>query len=236
MSYTILVAEDDPHIREGLITTLESEQYHVHAAVDGLNALQHFEQNVYDLVMLDIMMPHVSGYEICREIRRRNSRVPIIMLTAKGEEIDKVLGLELGADDYITKPFGIRELLARVAAVLRRSHGDMPEQTEPLPDVFRFGAAEIDRKRFRSKRGQVSFKLSQRELKLLELFHARPDEVLSRNQLLNHAWGIDYLGTTRTLDQHIAQLRKKIEQNTRRPTVIQTVHGVGYRYCPGAKC
>jgi len=234
MNPHILIAEDDPHIREGLLATLESEGYRVTAARDGAEALRLLAKSKFDLVMLDVMMPAVSGFDVCRDLRRRDRTTPVIMLTAKSEEIDKVVGLELGADDYITKPFGVRELLARVAAVLRRAVATPPKQekTAPLPDVFAFGAAQIDRKKMRASRGKKSEDLTAREIKLIEIFLAHPDEVLSRDQLLNAAWGINYLGTTRTLDQHIVQLRKKIEKDSENPVTILTVHGIGYRYQP----
>jgi DNA-binding response OmpR family regulator len=159
------------------------------------------------------------------------------MLTAKGAEIDKVVGLKLGADDYITKPFGVHELLARIAAVLRRSQR-RPGQAETagsLPDFFVFGTAEIDSRQFHAKIGQKTHMLSARELRLLELFYTHPNEVLSRDLLLNQAWGVEYYGTTRTLDQHIAQLRKKVEQDPAHPSVVITVHGIGYRYSKSAE-
>jgi DNA-binding response OmpR family regulator len=228
----ILVAEDDDHIRQGLVDTLESEGYQVLAAGDGVAALRAFELGTPDLVLLDIMMPGKSGYDVCRAIRKNDGHVPIIMLTAKGEEVDKVVGLELGADDYVTKPFGVRELLARIAAVLRRTQQSnrKDESATPIPDVFRIGEAEVNRKRYQGRLHHTIFQLTARELTLLELFFARPDEVWSRSDLLSAAWGIDYEGTTRTLDQHIAQLRKKIEPDPSSPRVITTVHGVGYRY------
>jgi DNA-binding response OmpR family regulator len=230
---TILIAEDDGPIREGLVAALESEGYGTEAVSNGRTALDAWKRNAYALILLDIMMPEKSGYEVCREIRKTDSATPIIMLTAKGEEIDKVVGLELGADDYIAKPFGLRELLARIAAVLRRSAPptQLPPNNEP-PDEFAIGAARINRKTYTAVLGRHTHDLTARELKLLELFWSRPREVLSRDTLLNAAWGIDYLGTTRTLDQHIAQLRKKIEPHPETPVTILTVHGVGYRYEP----
>lgn len=230
----ILVAEDDAHIRQGLVDALESEGYMTCQAADGQQALDALDKQKIHLVLLDVMMPAKSGYDVCRALRRRGSRVPIIMLTAKSEEIDKVVGLQLGADDYVTKPFGVHELLARVAAVLRRMP---PETTSDAPataksDEYRFGMATIDRKRYQARRGRKTIDLSARELKLLDVFHAHPGEVLSRDALLNAVWGISYYGTTRTLDQHVAQLRKKIELKPSSPSVIQTVHGVGYRYAP----
>jgi two-component system, OmpR family, alkaline phosphatase synthesis response regulator PhoP len=225
----ILIAEDETNLREGLVDTLESEGYRVSAVGDGAAALQVFASGGIDLVLLDIMMPEKSGFDVCREIRKDNTWVPIIMLTAKGEEIDKVLGLELGADDYVTKPFGLHELRARIAAVLRRCLPE-PAAVAELSDTINFGAAEIDRKSYQGRLLSRVFNLTARELKLIDAFCRHPGQVLSRNELLNLVWGIDYHGTTRTLDQHIAQLRKKIEIDAASPEVILTVHGVGYRY------
>lgn len=232
MSIRVLIAEDDAHLRQGLIDLLESEGYTVFPAADGRQALAEFRREPPDLLLLDVMMPELSGYDVCREIRKQDSRTPIIMLTAKGEEIDKVVGLELGADDYVTKPFGLHELRARIASVLRRSRHQRQEPTRDLPDQFQLGLALIDRKSYRVTLGQQSHSLTAREVKLLEIFHLRPNEVLSRNDLLNAAWGIDYFGTTRTLDQHIAQLRKKIEPDPASPRFLLTVHGVGYKFQP----
>jgi DNA-binding response OmpR family regulator len=227
-----MIAEDDASLRQGLIDLLEGEGYEVLSAADGRQALEGFRRQTPDLLLLDVMMPELSGYDVCREIRKSDSRTPIIMLTAKGEEIDKVVGLELGADDYVTKPFGLHELRARIAAVLRRSRNQQPEPAAPLPEQFGFGLALIDRKTYQVILGKQSHSLTSRELKLLEIFRARPNEVLSRNELLKAAWGIDYFGTTRTLDQHIAQLRKKIEPDPATPQFLLTVHGVGYRFQP----
>jgi DNA-binding response OmpR family regulator len=227
----ILVAEDDANILRGLVDTFESEDYEVRSARTGTDALALLARGAVDLVILDIMMPGKSGYDVCREIRKKDEKTPIIMLTAKSEEVDKVVGLELGADDYVTKPFGVRELLARVNAVLRRSQRPVADASEEGAEaVFRFGAAEVDRKRFVARVGKREHSLSARELKLIDHFRAHEGEVLSRDDLLNAAWGVDYLGTTRTLDQHIAQLRKKVESNPADPKTILTVHGIGYRY------
>ena len=229
--FKILVAEDDPHIRTGLVDTLESENYHVFEAENGEQALQVFRTQDIDLIMLDIMMPEKDGYDVCSEIRKENGQIPIIMLTAKGEEIDKVVGLKLGADDYITKPFGVHELLARIAAVLRRSNLDpVNPSKDNLPITF--GPFKVNPKTFKLTGLDKTIDISERELVLIRCFQAHPGEVLSRDDLLNAAWGIDYLGTTRTLDQHIAQLRKKVEKNPGKPEFIKTVHGIGYRYTP----
>lgn len=227
----ILVAEDEANIRQGLVATLESEGYAVTAAADGAQALKLFPQEKFDLVLLDIMMPKASGYDVCRELRARGAAVPVVFLTAKGEEIDKVVGLKLGADDYVTKPFGVHELLARIEAVLRRSRtraGTGPAAVD-LPPLFRLGGAQIDRRKFTATVGGVSVALTARELRLAEVFAARPGEVLLRDTLLNLVWGVNYFGTTRTLDQHVAQLRKKIS-GAGAADPIATVHGVGYRY------
>jgi len=237
MNAKILVAEDDPNIRLGLVATLESEGYAVTASGDGAQALKLFPQEKFELVILDVMMPKASGYDVCRALRAQGARVPVLFLTAKGEEIDKVVGLKLGADDYVTKPFGVHELLARVEALLRRSRTTAVEQGgtgAALPPVFRFGAAEIDRRRFTvTLAGRVG-ELTARELRLAEVFAAHPGDVLTRDALLNTVWGVSYFGTTRTLDQHVAQLRKKVEPVPDEPRTIVTVHGVGYRYDTGA--
>lgn len=235
MKAKILTAEDDANIRLGLTATLESEGYAVIAATDGAQALKLFAQEKFDLVILDVMMPKKSGYDVCREIRARDGRVPVLFLTAKGEEIDKVVGLKLGADDYMAKPFGVYELLARVEALMRRARASsqtMGEVKAELPVVLRFGAAEIDRKKFMATRKGSATPLTARELKLIEAFATHPGEVLTRDALLNAVWGVDYFGTTRTLDQHVAQLRKKVEADAESPAAIVTVHGVGYRYDP----
>jgi DNA-binding response OmpR family regulator len=231
MKAKILIAEDDPNIRLGLVATLESDGYTVVAASDGAQALRLFPQDKFDLVMLDIMMPKASGYDVCRELRARGTKVPVLFLTAKGEEVDKVVGLKLGADDYVTKPFGVHELLARVEALLRRArtNGSEPDAGS-LPVVFLLGAASIDRRKFTCTVGGKSTALTARELKLAEVFATRPGEVLTRDALLNTVWGIEYFGTTRTLDQHVAQLRRKIEAAPNAASPIHTVHGVGYRY------
>ncbi|QYM78307.1 response regulator transcription factor [Horticoccus luteus] len=232
MRAKILIAEDDANIRLGLIATLESEGYAVTAAADGAQALKLFAQDKFDLVVLDVMMPKASGYDVCRELRGRGARLPVLLLTAKGEEIDKVVGLKLGADDYVTKPFGVHELLARIEALLRRGRqSSAPVAADAGAAVFRVGAAEIDRRKFTATVGGRTVALTARELKLADVFAAHAGEVLSRDALLNAVWGVDYLGTTRTLDQHVAQLRKKLEASAD-DGAIATVHGVGYRYDP----
>jgi len=228
-SMTILIAEDDLNLRQGLADLLIDEGYRVETAADGREALRLFEEKQPTLILLDVMMPELSGYDVCREIRRKDANIPIMMLTAKNEEIDKVVGLELGADDYITKPFGLYELRARIKALLRRCHHGETAPGSP-PEEFCFGEVRINRKRLEAVLDKKTHRLTLRELALLDLFYQHPGEILNRDFLLNQAWGIDYQGTTRTLDQHIAQLRKKVERHPETPTVILTAHGVGYQY------
>jgi len=231
MKARILLAEDDADIRLGLVDLLEGEGYAVVPAADGTQALKLAAQEKVDLYVLDVMMPGRNGYDVCRELRRKDQRTPVLFLTAKAEEIDKVVGLELGADDYVTKPFGVHELLARIGALLRRAkRGAAEANPSGLGDTLRFGDAVVNRKTFMVRRRGQEEPLTPREMKLLEAFAERPGEALTRDQLLNAAWGIDYLGTTRTLDQHVAQLRKKIEVDPEEPRVLLTVHGVGYRF------
>jgi DNA-binding response OmpR family regulator len=223
----ILIAEDDPHIRLGVVDALESEGYEVTECSDGAQALPLIKQTQPDLVILDIMLPRKSGFDICRELRATKSAVPVLMLTAKGEEIDKVIGLELGADDYVTKPFGLRELLARVHALLRRSG---PRSTAAaLPDEIAFGEVKIRTSSLRGTRGTQEFELTPRELSVLALLHRHAGDAISRDRILNEVWGVDYLGTTRTLDQVIVKLRQKIEREPGSPVHLLTVHGLGYR-------
>ena len=180
----ILVAEDDMNIRMGLVDTLESEKYRVTEAKDGKEAVQLFKNNSFDLVLLDIMMPEKSGYDVCRDIRAIDKDICIIMLTAKGDEIDKVVGLQLGADDYITKPFGIHELLARITAVLRRSKRQIPAKEGSDNAKFMFGKFEVNSKTFKLSGQGRTIDCSERELKLIRLFHTHPGEVLSRDNIL----------------------------------------------------
>lgn len=223
MKTKILIIEDDPHILLGLGEVLKSEGYEVAECIRGDAAVAAVTKHRPALIVLDVMLPGASGYDVCKQLRTQKINTPILMLTAKGQEIDKVIGLDLGADDYVTKPFGVRELLARIQALLRR--------TAPVgavdDDVFQIGTASIDPRTFQLKRGKAVETLTGRELKLLQIFHAHAGEVLSRDRLLNEVWGCNYYGTTRTLDQVIVQLRKKL--GDQEPGLLQTVHGVGYR-------
>jgi two-component system response regulator RegX3 len=224
---SVLIVEDEESLADPLAFLLRKEGFEATVVTDGPSALAEFERAGADIVLLDLMLPGMSGTDVCKQLRSK-STVPVIMVTARDSEIDKVVGLELGADDYVTKPFGLHELRARIAAVLRRAAGP-PRVSSRNPDCFTLGSAKIDRRGYRLERDGAVFDLTPRELKLLETFAARPGEVLSRNDLLNAAWGIDYFGTTRTLDQHIAQLRKKLEADPSAPRIILTVHGVGYK-------
>ncbi len=230
----VLVAEDDEHIREGIEATLESEGYEVTAARDGNEALMAFENSRFDLILLDVMMPGKSGYDLCRIIRAGNETVPVIMLTAKAEEIDKVVGLKLGADDYITKPFGIHELLARIEAVLRRSARADSKQQAPAQDTFVFGGRIVDRKRYTLQKNGKTFDLTDREMKLLLFFNDHPGEVLSRDQILSLAFGNDHYAGDRNVDVHVSRLRGLLRGFAADLTPIRTVWGTGYRWVDGA--
>ena len=194
----------------------------------GDQAIEAVKKHRPALVLLDVMLPGLSGYDICKQLRAKKVATPILMLTAKGQEIDKVVGLDLGADDYVTKPFGVRELLARIHALLRRTTAT-PSAEVSAQAPFQIGSATIDPRTFQLKRQKVVEELTPKELKLLQLFAAHPGEVLSRDRLLNEVWGYNYYGTTRTLDQVIVQLRKKLGDNGDDPKHLLTVHGVGYK-------
>jgi DNA-binding response OmpR family regulator len=228
MKTKILIVEDDPHILLGLEEVLKSEDYDVASCNRGDQALDAVAKHHPALIVLDVMLPGLSGYDVCKQLRARKVATPILMLTAKGQEIDKVIGLDLGADDYVTKPFGVRELLARIQALLRRSGSDASSQTAD-DKSFKIGDATIDPKTFQIIRGKTTGELTAKELKLLQFFHAHTGEVLSRDKLLNEVWGYNYYGTTRTLDQVIVQLRKKIGDNAGEPKHLVTIHSVGYK-------
>lgn len=227
MKQRILIVEDDPHILLGLEEVLKSEGYEVASCARGDQAVAAFEKHRPTLLVLDVMLPGLSGFDVCKQLRARKVLTPILMLTAKGQEIDKVVGLDLGADDYVTKPFGVKELLARINALLRRSQPSAANGSAEAP--FQIGQARIDPRTFQLRRGNKIEELTARELKLLWLFFSHPGEVLSRDRLLNEVWGYNYFGTTRTLDQVIVQLRKKLGDNGDTPHHLLTVHGVGYK-------
>jgi len=226
MKTKILVVEDDANIRFGLLELLTSEGYATEACANGNLALDAVEKHRPSLVVLDVMLPGLNGYDVCKQLRERGYRGLILMLTAKSQEMDKVVGLESGADDYVTKPFGLRELTARVHALLRRNR---PEAAPP-DGVLVAGDLALDPKTFELRQGESSVALSAREVKLLQFFLNHQGEVLSRDRILNDVWGYEYFGNTRALDQAIVQLRKKLADLGADPQQIATVHTVGYRW------
>jgi DNA-binding response OmpR family regulator len=228
MKTKILIVEDDAHILLGLEEVLKSDGFEVAVCNRGDQAVDAVAKHRPGLLLLDVMLPGLNGYDVCKQLRSKKVTTPILMLTAKGQEIDKVVGLDLGADDYVTKPFGVRELLARIHALLRRTSTATAANAH-AQSPFRIGEALIDPKTFQLKRGKTVEELTAKELKLLQLFFAHPGEVLSRDRLLNDVWGYNYYGTTRTLDQVIVQLRKKLGDNGDDPKHLLTVHGVGYK-------
>ena len=221
----ILIIEDEPAMVAGLRDNFEYEGYDVISADDGVSGLERVLAEDPDLIVLDVMMPRMSGLEVCKQVKARRPSIPIIMLTARGQEIDKVLGLELGADDYVTKPFSIRELMARIRAVLRR----VPLQA-PLPDVYRFGDVEVNVRGNQVRRAGSAVELSAKEFALLAYFISHPGETLSRDRLLDAVWGYQNYPNTRTVDTHIVHLRHKVEPDPEQPRFILTVHGTGYKF------
>lgn len=223
----VLIAEDDRFTREGLTEVLRSEGYDVVAASDGAQAVLAFQQHKPDFVCLDIMMPARSGYEVCRIIRGESPSVPIIFISAKAEEIDRLAGFDAGADDFIIKPFSVREVVARVRAVARRCLAARPVSAS---ESFILGDLLIVPQELRARRGDDVIELSPRDVCILKLLFDNRGKALDRHTIFNHAWGEDYFPNSRTLDQHISQLRKRVERDPAYPQLIRTVHGVGYRY------
>ncbi len=222
----VLIVEDDESMGAALRDGFSYEGYEVVFAADGAAGLEKAKSAGADLIILDVMLPKMSGLDVCKEIRKTGSSVPIIMLTARGQEIDKVLGLKLGADDYVTKPFGFMELMARVEALLRRASG----QTGQGADSYRFGEISIDFKKAEVRRKGKLLDLSARELRLLRYFVEHKGEVIPRDKLLDEVWGYDEAPLTRTVDMHVAKLRKKIEGKPADPQYLLTVHGMGYKF------
>lgn len=220
----ILIIEDEPSMQLGLRDNLELESYQVDVAGDGALGLTKIKSNPYDLILLDVMLPKLSGFDVCKAARLAGINTPIILLTARGEEIDKVLGLEFGADDYITKPFSVRELLARVKAILRRS--SLPLTNE---NTVKIGRLKIDFNAFHAREGEKEIKLSHKEFEILSYLYQNKNQVVSRYTLLEKVWGYDEQPTTRTVDNFIVRLRHKVENNSNHPQVILTVHGSGYK-------
>lgn len=223
----ILIAEDDANTRAALSEVLDAEGFHVVAATNGTEALELFQREKPDFICLDVMMPGMNGYEVCKQIRRIDETAPILFLTAKSEEIDTVLGLELGADDYMTKPFGIKEVLARIRAILRRT---APLRKTGQNQVFDMEDLRVFGGELRACRGEQEIPLTIRDVKILRLLFDRRGKVVDRNTLSDEVWGVDYFPESRALDQHISQLRKRIERDPANPRIIRTVHGAGYRF------
>jgi DNA-binding response OmpR family regulator len=221
----ILIVEDEPNMVAGLRDNFEFEGYEVVTAGDGVAGLERALAELPDLVILDVMMPRMSGLDVCKQLKARRPAIPVIMLTARGQEVDKVVGLELGADDYVTKPFSIRELLARVKAVLRRARSAPHAQ-----DEFAFGDVAINLRSCQASRKGKALEFSSKEFELLKYFLCHPGETLSRDRLLEEVWGYDHFPTTRTVDAHIVRLRQKVEPKPEEPRFILTVHGTGYKF------
>ncbi len=224
MEAKILIVDDEKNIVELIKFHLKKENYRVIEAYKGKDAIDLFKKEKPDLIILDVMLPDMGGFEVCKNIRKE-SKVPIIMLTAKGEEIDKILGFELGADDYITKPFSPRELLARIKAILKRTR-----TTNVDTNQIQLGPFKVNVNRREIYKNDVLLELKPKEFDLLKLFIMNPGRVFTRQYLLEQIWGYDYLGDTRTVDVHIRRLRQKIEDNAKNANYIKTIHGVGYKF------
>ena len=230
MKERILVAEDDEAILIAVADLLESEGYVVIQARDGVEALNLYKKASPAMALLDVMMPKMSGYDVCRAIRREDAVTPLVMLTAKGQEVDRVVGLELGADDYIVKPFGMAELLARVRAALRRGALSGKNNDGGGEASLSFGDVEVDFAAMKGTRAATPFALTPKETALLQFFVSQEGRVVTRAVLLEEVWGIECDVTTRTVDQHVVRLRQKIEADPANPEHLQTVHGAGYRF------
>lgn len=225
----VLIAEDDPNTRKGLAQILQNEGYVTFPAANGTQALEVFAREQPDVVCLDVMMPEMDGYSVCRELRRTNANVPILFISAKSEEIDKVLGLELGADDFIVKPFGVKEVVARIRAVTRRCLAQRAStNTEEV--AFEMADVRVVPAELRVYRGEVPMEISLRDVNILRLLFRQKGKAVSRDTLLNECWGLDYFPNSRCVDQQVSQLRKRVEKDAAKPEIIRTVHGVGYRY------
>ncbi len=223
----VLLVEDDRHIREGLFAVLSAEGYETITAADGREALDRFAAEAPQFVLLDIMMPAMNGYDVCKRLRAASPDLPIIFISAKSEEIDRVLGLELGADDFIVKPFGVKEVVARIRAVTRRCLRT-PGATQAPPFVM--ADLEVFPAELRARRGAETIDLSLREVGILKLLHEHRGRVVLRDMFWNRLWGFEHVPNSRTLDQQISKLRKRIELDPAHPAIIRTAHGTGYRY------
>src|SRR5215470_12376659 len=226
MSKRILFVEDEPGLVMTLTDRLRNEGYAVETTYDGESGLARATNERFDAIILDVMLPRKSGLDVCRDLRQRGVATPLIMLTARGQLVDKVVGLKLGADDYLTKPFEMIELLARVEALLRRA----PVMPSPQSGIYQFGSVKVDFRRAEVERDGEKIELSAKEFQLLRYFVEHREATLSRDELLNEVWGYDAMPTTRTVDVHVAWLRQKLELNPRHPRFILTVHGMGYKF------
>ena len=224
-SKRILLIEDEAGIVLTLTDRLTREGYSVDSAVDGESGLERATRDAFDLLLLDLMLPRMSGFDVCRELRKRGIETPVIMLTARGQVVDKVVGLKLGADDYVTKPFEMAELLARVEAQLRRA----PSSPHPT-EGYAFGDVRVDFRKAEATKEGAPLELSAREFQLLRYFLEHRGATLTRDELLNEVWGYNSMPSTRTVDVHVAWLRQKIEPNPRHPQFILTIHGMGYKF------
>lgn len=223
--YRILIVEDEISMIMGLKDNLEFEGYQVEVAEDGAKGYDLIKNKEYDLVLLDVMLPYISGFDICKKVRSEGVTTPIMLLTAKGEEIDKVLGLELGADDYMTKPFSVRELLARIKAIIRRTSGNTSQKEE----IQNIGNMEVNFSNYEATVNGEKVKMSHKEYEFLHFLWNNKNKVVSRDELLDNVWGTDYIPSSRTVDNFILKLRQRIETNPNDPSIILTVHGVGYK-------
>lgn len=233
----VLIVEDDAHLRRGLADLLALEGHVCAAAADGEEGLARHAEFGPDFCIIDVAMPKMDGLSLCRELRRRGAATPILLLTARGDEIDRVIGLEAGADDYVAKPFGPRELVARMRAIARRCVPPAPPPAAPpsvADDCFIVGDVTIDRRALKARRGDgaPAADLTAREVKILDLLARRAGQAVSRDDIFDACWGRDFMPNSRALDQSISVLRRKIERDPADPQVIRTVHGVGYRYEP----
>jgi two-component system alkaline phosphatase synthesis response regulator PhoP len=226
MSKRILLVEDEPGLVLTLTDRLTSEGFIVETARDGEAGLARATGESFDLIILDVMLPRKNGFDVCRDLRQQNVQTPVIMLTARGQVVDKVVGLKLGADDYVTKPFEMMELLARIEALLRRA----PVLSALSPDVYQFGPIRIDFRKAEITRDGATIELSALEFQLLRYFIEHRENAITRDELLNEVWGYNAMPSTRTVDVHVAWLRQKIEPNPRHPQFILTVHGLGYKF------
>jgi len=229
MPTKILVVEDDPSMLMGLKDNLEFEGYEVLTARNGADGLKLAQSNQFDLIVLDVMLPQMDGFEVCRQLRSKDEDLPIIMLTAKNQEIDKVVGLKLGADDYVTKPFSVRELMARLEAVLRRQKRST-HPSSPKIASYEFGNVKIDFRKCMATKGKKKIDLTHYEVEILKVLIANKEEPISRNRMLDEIWGYELFPTTRTIDNHIVKLRQKLEEDPKNPKHVITVHGIGYKF------